>query len=477
MAEAVQLNDQDGKHSDDSERPEIQEMISKASKYDFIRVQVADLGGISRGKTVTSKFFTEKVAFHGLGMFEGIHAISASSGMHPMEGFGTFADCVIKVIPSTFHHVAWGSKMSSRRVASVLGETKWRTRPDQGNPFQEACSRFACRKQVEKLANMGYKIKASSEFEFMVTEDDKVTLLKGHNQKDAYCITAQARYDKMLFDISDQLSDTGLGINVESIHTEFGPSQFEITLEPRFGMEYADNAFIFKHAVKEICQHYGLHATFISEPFKEFKNSPDCHVWNSLHFNHSLWTIDEKAAFYDPSKEDKLSNIAKWWIGGICKHARALTAFMAPTVNCYRRFATFPFIPKMASWGIRNRLKMLRVKVDEESSTYIENRVCSGASNSYLVLACHIAAGIDGILNEIEPPAQDVKEGVPLPLSLDESLDALKEDVLICDALGPELVDWFVTSRKNLDIKELGNSVHAYDEAYAADRRFYMDVL
>ena len=113
---------------------------------------------------------------------------------------------------------------------------------------------------------------------------------------------------------------------------------------------------------------------------------------SGLHYNHSLWTLDGKTALFDPSASDQLSDIARYWIGGLIKHSAALTALCSPTVNCYRRLHG-PRLPDKANWGLEDRNASFRVKNYSEQGTYFENRIPGGSCNPYLVLAATVAAG------------------------------------------------------------------------------------
>merc|ERR1719150_799227 len=139
---------------------------------------------------------------------------------------------------------------------------------------------------------------------------------------------------------------------------------------------------------------------------------------------------------FDSKKTDELSDIGKYWLAGLLEHAPAISAFLAPTVNCPKRFKLNSFAPFYASWGIENRTCAMRVKINGSRRTYIENRIGCGGSNPYLVLAATVAAGIDGIQRKLplqKPTANgyDEKECVELkkiPSSLKDSIEALTND-------------------------------------------------
>jgi glutamine synthetase len=132
-----------------------------------------------------------------------------------------------------------------------------------------------------------------------------------------------------------------------------------------------------------------------------------------------------------------------------------LCAFAAPTVNCGKRYKLYSFAPTNATWGIENRTTGFRMKNLDKQSAHIENRLPCGASNPYLVMAGVLAAGLDGLKNKIEPPAetQGIAYGLDgvtdLPTRLDDSLDALEADSILREALGEEFIKLFLAVKRH----------------------------
>ena len=177
---------------------------------------------------------------------------------------------------------------------------------------------------------------------------------------------------------------------------------------------------------------------------------------------------------FDPSAPDKLTAVAKHWIAGLLKHARAISAFAAPTVNCYRRFF-LPWCPNMITWGLNDRQTLYRVRAADPDHTLVEGRIGCSASNPYLLMAAHIAAGIDGIKNKLECPPPSPKTADIVPKTLTEALEALEADKVMTEALGPQLIEWFCQCKREIDIKELADSdVSVLDEvALKKERDMY----
>ena len=216
-------------------------------------------------------------------------------------------------------------------------------------------------------------------------------------------------------------------INITDLHVEAAQGQFEVNYEPVWGLQGGDWPFVIRQAIKEMAQQRGLAANFLGRPGAQL-TPEQARYFNGSHFNCSVWDArGERNLFWDASKADKVSDFARHWVAGLMKHMHAMTAILCPTVNCYRRMHC-KRTPSVNSWGVDDRYSTLRVKNYGPRSAYIENRVPSGVVNPYLALAVNIAAGLDGVLNRLEPPAEG-RDGpdVSLMLStLEEGLQALE---------------------------------------------------
>ena len=220
--------------------------------------------------------------------------------------------------------------------------------------------------------------------------------------------------------------------------------------------------------MKEIASGRGWQATFMTKPTSDGASS-------GMHFNLSLWTTAGQNAFYDPDAACRLSVVGRHWAAGLVRHASALTALLSPTVNCYRRLHQ-SFVPDRADCRLDDRSAMVRVVTSGPRSTYVENRLPSAAANPYLVLAATAAAGIDGLVNRLELPPED-RDGDKLPSSLSEALTALEADTVLCDALGQQLVRWFLLVKRQLEIDTVSRAKAEGREEMQAERELYFQFL
>ncbi|XP_046575481.1 glutamine synthetase-like [Haliotis rubra] len=225
-------------------------------------------------------------------------------------------------------------------------------------------------------------------------------------------------------------------------------------------------AFNLQEGLLEMADLCGFTVTFMS-------HLSDSEVGGTKHFNFSLWTKSGENVFYDADAADKLSVIAKQFIVGALKNSKALCAFTNPTANCYRNIGKFLFCSSV-NWGREDRTACICAKNNGPLKTYIENRLPSSKSNVYLVAASTIAAGLDGVIKKMEcPPPGKTEHSELLPFSLSEALDELQKDEELCDALGKELMTWFVQSKRDGEIAKY-EGVEIDEERFSVEKKKYL---
>lgn len=400
-----------------------------------VRFEQTDLHGIARSKLIPARHFKEK-ATGGVNYYLGHLGMGVQANVIPGTGYAEevgFADAVHFPDYSTFTVLPW-----AENTARILIE------PTYKGEYVSAHPRVLARKQLEKLKNLGYSLYSAHEHEFYVV--DKETKKPINNDVN---IRSTLRMFPIRNFVKQIMEDMPIvGVDIEAVESEYGPGQVEISYKPAFGIRAADNAFTFKTGIKEIALHQGFQASFMSKPFPD--KSGSC-----THFCHSLYNADEKTpVFYDPNSPIGLSEVCQNWAAGILAHAPAIEVLMAPTVNCLKRVGG-PFSPMNATWGMDNRSALLRVKVNGDKGTYLENRGGAAGANCYLVLAATVAAGMDGIINKYKLPAEVTgiasnPEDIPpktanLPNTMETALEALINDEVIRDAFGEDFIKCFST--------------------------------
>ena len=245
-----------------------------------------------------------------------------------------------------------------------------------------------------------------------------------------------------------------IGFNMEASHHEVAPGQHEINFEYNNVVECSDMLQIFKVVVKNVAKRHGLHATFMPKPLTDINGS-------GMHTNCSLSDKDGNNAFADPDGEIGLSNVAKYWIAGIMKNARAFTAVTNPTINSYKRLVPGYEAPCYVSWSDANRSAMIRIPAKRGKGTRVEIRSVDPSANPYIALAAVLASGLEGIekkleckervyinlydLNRSEREAMGIEN---LPENLKDALKELKKSSIVREALGEHVVEKFIEAKQ-----------------------------
>ena len=243
-----------------------------------------------------------------------------------------------------------------------------------------------------------------------------------------------------------------MGFDVEASHHEVAPGQHEVDFKYEDALHACDNIQTFKLVVKTVARKHGLHATFMPKPLAQVNGS-------GMHINMSLFDKNGNV-FYDENGDQKLSQKAYYFLGGLLKHARSFTAVTNPTVNSYKRLVPGFEAPVYVAWSGRNRSPLVRVPMAREQGTRFELRSVDPSANPYMAIASILEAGLDGLRNKIEPAASvdrniyamDEEErrenGIKdLPSTLHNALKELKNDEVIQGALGEHLFNNFVEAK------------------------------
>jgi glutamine synthetase len=237
-----------------------------------------------------------------------------------------------------------------------------------------------------------------------------------------------------------------MGFEIEASHHEVAESQHEIDFKYSNALDTADRVITFKFATKTLALQKNLHATFMAKPISGINGS-------GMHTHGSL-SKDGKNAFYDADGSRELSKTAYYYIGGLLKHAKAVTRIANPTINSYKRLVPGYEAPCYISWSAANRSALVRVPAARGNSTRAEFRSPDPMCNPYLTFAAMLAAGLDGIRNKVEPPEsidtniyhlnteQRKNMGIEmLPASLMEAQMELEKDAVISKTMGTHIMD------------------------------------
>jgi glutamine synthetase len=400
-----------------------------------VRLQYADLHGINRGKDIPTWAFTNAVA-EGVGFVEAIMTVDLRHNV--IAGFEKgFPDIVARPDLDTLVELPW-----EPGVAACIADLEDRTHAP--HPLD---SRGVLKRVLGEFSELGLQPIVGPELEFYLCEPDAADPRGfrpyGAHESPVYTVGGIADPDGILGRMLD--ASVALGLEAVALAHEYGRSQYEINLRHAAALTSADRAFRFKSLVKELAAHDGLRATFMGKPFNDDEGS-------GFHLHVSLLDAEGENACQDPGGEQGLAAVTRHFIAGVLEHGPAMMVFFNPTVNAYRRISAEALVPTRVSWGHDHRMTLVRVPHERGAATRLEIRVGDGTASPYLAYAAALAAGLDGVRRELEPPAPiegmiyelpEDAQGLALPTTFQEALEALDADPVIHEALGAELVETF----------------------------------
>jgi glutamine synthetase len=433
--------------------------IVEDEKLEVIRFSFPDQHGILRGKTlvarealaclesgctITTTMFAKDTAHRTV--FP-VFTAGGGFGMREMEGA---ADVLMVADPLSFRVLPWAPSTGWLLCDVYFADGR-------AVPF---ATRNLYKSVLNKLAKRGYEFVAGLEVEFHIFKlEDARTSPADAGQpgqppdvsllSHGYQYLTEQRYDQMEPVLEIVRRDImALGLPLRSIEVEFGPSQCEFTFKPAAGLEPADTMILFRNAVKQICQRRGYHATFMCRPKIANVFASGWHLHQSI-----VSRTSGGNAFMAEAGEEVLSAFGRRYLAGLLQHARASAVFAAPTINGYKRYRAYSLAPDRAIWGCDNRGVMVRVLGGpNDPATRLENRIGEPAANPYLYMASQILSGLDGVDRALDPPpsgdAPYESNAPALPKTLEEAIDALKDDCFFRNSLGADFVDYYVHIKK-----------------------------
>lgn len=374
------------------------------------------------------------------------------------------SDLNLKPDLSTYQILPWGSpeNRTARFICDVYTG-------DGSRPF-EVDPRCILKRIVDDMkAQFGesWEFVLAPEIEFFLLERDEKGEYRPHDRASYFEIPPYDRGTEFRKDLSRAL--TSMGIITEKNHHEVPNGKHEITFAHSDAITVADNTMTYRQVVKYMAGEKGLIASFMPKPF----------VWTygcGMHVHLNLRDREKNVnLFCDESRENQLSDIAHYFIGGLLHHARGLTGITNPTVNSYKRLVPGWEAPVYISWGFNNRSSLLRIPATGPKALRIETRNPDSSCNPYLAYAALLIAGLAGIRQKMEPPpaindniyalsAETKKQrGIEsLPGSLVEALNALEADDTLCAAFGEPFMQKFLELKRK-EAHEFATTVHPWE--------------
>ncbi len=425
-------------------------VMCKELDVKFIRLQFTDIFGVLKNVAITVEQLDK--ALNNELMFDG----SSIEGFVRIEE----SDMYLHPDPNTFVVFPWQPRKgaTARLICDIYNS--------DGTPFI-GDPRYVLRRAIAEANEMGYTMYVGPEAEFFLfhVDADGRPTTNTHDRAGYFDLTPVDLGEDARRDMVLTLEE--MGYEIEASHHEVAPGQHEIDFKYSDALDVADKIVTFKFVVRTIAQRHGLHATFMPKPIFGVAGS-------GMHMNQSLMR-GNKNAFYDPNAPNQLSEVAMYYIGGLMKHIRAITAITNPQINSYKRLVAGYEAPVYIAWSDRNRSPLIRIPAKRGMSTRIELRSPDPSCNPYLALAVCLKAGLEGIKNKIKPPApcrRNIYEMTPeerreagigcLPKNLEEALRELQRDEVIKEALGPHVLDRFIEA-KTIEWQRYSMQVHPWE--------------
>ncbi|WP_295807783.1 glutamine synthetase family protein [uncultured Nitratireductor sp.] len=416
---------------------------AEAGEIDTVLVALVDMQGRLMGKRFHVDFFLESA-------FEETHScnylLATDMEMFTVEGYRAtswsagYGDYTMKPDLSTMRRIPW-LEGTALVLCDVLDHHTHEDVPHS--------PRAILKKQVARLEAMGMKAMMASELEFFLFRDTfEEAAAKGYRglerisaYNEDYHIFQTTKEEDVMRAIRNGLN--GADVPVENSKGEADAGQEEINVRYTDALTMADRHAIVKNGCKEIAWKAGRAVSFMAK-------WDDNAAGNSSHVHQSLWALDGKPQFFDPSGEHGMSELMRHYMAGLLAHAGEITYFLAPYINSYKRFAAGTFAPTKAIWSFDNRTAGYRVCGSDTKAVRVECRVGGADLNPHLAFAALIAAGIDGIENkkELEPAfVGDAYEGEgirEIPKTLRDAATALDGSKMLRAAFGDDVVDHYV---------------------------------
>ena len=416
-----------------------------AGEIETVLAVFPDLYGRLLGKRIAGDFFLDQIAASGMHACDYLLTVDMEMDVvdgydfaNWEKGFGDF-HCVPDF--STLRRISWLEK-SALVVCDLHDE-------DTHSPVAVA-PRSLLKAQVQRLVAAGYAAKAGSELEYYLFRES----YESAREKNFENLETFGSYieDYHMFQGTKEEQINALvrrhmsasGIPVEFSKGEWGPGQHELNLRYADALEMADRHCIYKQGFKEIAWAQDLAVTFMAKWRTDLAGS-------SMHLHLSLWDQEGENAFVGDRDMGPIqaSDTFRHFLGGWIAHARSIAPFYAPYPNSYKRYVYQSWAPTRFAWSYDNRTAGFRI-VGSGSSLRIESRLPGADANPYLAFAAAIAAGLDGLCNQIEPPPAftgDMYEATDLPTvpgTLREATDELAASTMLREAFGSDVVDHYV---------------------------------
>ena len=437
------------------------------SGVELVRVGWCDTHGVLRGKTLTARAAI-RALHEGVGLVSTLLLKDTSDrtafkvfepgGADELPGFAFASNLILLPDPASFTLLPW---------APGTGWLRGQPWFQDGTPVPYD-TRRVLQRALARLADQGLGLTCGLEVEFHIYRlkdgahgpdlDPDLSAWPGLPPAVSLIHPGYNLLAEGWIDLADeplrivQRTAQALGLPLQSLEIELGPSQVEAVFDATDALTAADNMVLFRNGVRQALRRAGYHASFMCRPPFPGIMSSGWHLHQSvarLADGGNAFVRAAPAPGTTPADATHtLSDTGAAWLGGLLAHAQGMTVLCTPTANGFGRFRPNALAPQAAVWGRDNRGAMLRVVGGAgDGATRIENRIGEPAANPYLYMAAQIHAGLDGLARGLVPPpateAPYALDAERIPTHLPDALAALQADDALVGGLGADVVRWF----------------------------------
>lgn len=403
----------------------------------LIRFLYCDNGCTIRGKLAHIDSLASRME-GGIGLTVAMQAMNMLDQLQPVEGMGPVGEIRLVPDPDSFVILPYAPNSAAMMCDMLtLDREPW-----------SACPRSFLKRMIARTAEHGMTIQASLENEFSLFYPEEEGGYTPIDTGLCFSSISMTAATDVMDDVIDALEEQN--IPIDAYYPELGHGQHELPIRHAPALRAADNQIWLRETVRNVADQYGMLASFAPKPMPE-------QAGNGCHIHWSLWDLaGETNLLYEPDGHYELSELGYHFIAGVLEHLPGLLALTAPSYNSYRRLQPHFWSSAYTAWGPDNREAAVRVVSgrwgQEPSSLNVELKGSDPSNNPYLALGGLIAAGLDGVERELDPgepvlidpgnfsAEERAERGIErYPTTQAEALDALEQDDVLMDALGPDL--------------------------------------
>jgi glutamine synthetase len=426
--------------------PQEVEAVCRERMIALVRFLYCDNGGVIRGKATHVDRLADRMR-SGIGLTVAMQAMNSLDQLQPVEGMGPVGEVRLVPDPETFAILPYAPNTAAMLVDHVRLD---------GEPY-EAGPRNFLRRMSDRLAGRGMVLHCAVENEWSLArvEDGRPVPVD-----ESLCFSTVG------FAASAEVTDATVtalgeqGIEVEQYYPELGHGQQELSVSPRPALRAADTQILVRETIRAVAAGFGLVASLAPKPWLD-------QAGNGGHIHFSGWDAGgERNLFHDRDGRFGLSATAEAFVAGVLAHLPGLLALTAPSFNSYQRLLPQHWSSAYVCWGPDNREAAIRVPSTfwgmERESTNLEFKPTDASCNPYLAIGGLIAAGLDGMERDLQPPDpidvdpatlsdrdRKARGALRYPTTLDEACKALESDAVLMAALGDLMARSFLAVRRS----------------------------